>query len=108
LFRRFTAKKNRVLSLVVVLAVPVFILAVSFRVLSKREATAQVLAKNAALQQQINQLEAENKAYLAVLQNDDPEALRDYVIRTAREKLGLSLPGDQVFIDRALFRTEQP
>jgi len=36
-----------------------------------------------------------------VLNNEDPDLYFDYVIRIARERLGLSLPGDQVFIDRA-------
>jgi len=64
-------------------------------------------AQNAQLRRQIEQIEAQNEAYLAVLQNDDPEVFRDYVIRTAREQLGLSLPGDQVFIDRSLFKPSQ-
>jgi len=54
------------------------------------------------LQQQIELLLAQNQDYQAVLENEDPEVFEDYVIRTARERLGLSLPGDQVFIDRAL------
>jgi len=59
------------------------------------------------LRQQSEQLEAQNEAYLSVLNNDDPEVFRDYVIRTAREQLGLSLPGDQVFIDRSLFKSDR-
>ena len=107
LLRRLPAKRNRVLSLAVLLAVPMFVLWVGFRVLDGRQATAKVAAQNAQLRQQIEQYEAQNDAYLAVLNNDDPEVFRDYVIRTAREQLGLSLPGDQVFIDRSLFKSDQ-
>ena len=107
LLRRLPSRQGRVLSLVVLAAVPVFVLWAGFRVLGGRQAAAEVDAQNARLRQQIEQLEAQNEAYLAVLQNDDPEVFRDYVIRTAREQLGLSLPGDQVFIDRSLFKASQ-
>ena len=107
LLRRLPAKRNRVLSLVLLLAVPMFVLWAGFRVLDGRQATAKVAVQNAQLRQQSEQLEAQNEAYLAVLNNDDPEVFRDYVIRTAREQLGLSLPGDQVFIDRSLFKSNQ-
>jgi len=107
LLRRLPAKRNRVLSLVLLLAVPMFVLWAGFRVLDGRQDTAKVAAQNAQLLQQAEQLEAQNEAYLAVLNNDDPEVFRDYVIRTAREQLGLSLPGDQVFIDRSLFKSNQ-
>ena len=105
LLRKLPSKRNRVLSLIVLAAVPVFVLWAGFRVLGGRQAAAKVDVDNAQLRQQIEQYEAQNEAYLAVLQNDDPEVFRDYVIRTAREQLGLSLPGDQVFIDRSLFRS---
>ena len=107
LLRKLPSRRGRVLSLVVLLAVPVFVLWAGFRVLGGRQAAAKVDAQNALLRQQIEQLNAQNEAYLAVLQNDDPEVFRDYVIRTAREQLGLSLPGDQVFIDRSLFQSGQ-
>jgi cell division protein FtsB len=107
LLRKLPSKRNRVLSLVVLLAVPVFVLWAGFRVLNGRQAAAKIDAQNAQLRQQIEQFEAQNEAYLAVLNNDDPEVFRDYVIRTAREQLGLSLPGDQVFIDRSLFKSGQ-
>jgi len=41
-----------------------------------------------------------------VLGDEDPEAFREYVIRIAREQLGLSLPGDQVFIDRSFVQSK--
>jgi cell division protein FtsB len=107
LLRKLPSKRNRVISLVVLLAVPVFVLWAGFRVLNGRQDAAKVDAQNAQLRRQIEQLEAQNEAYLAVLRNDDPEVFRDYVIRTAREQLGLSLPGDQVFIDRSLFKSSQ-
>ena len=107
LLRKLPSKRNRILSLIVLAAVPVFVLSVGFRILNDRQATAKELAKNAQIQQQIDQLEAQNEAYLAVLQNKNPEVFRDYVVRTAREQLGLSLPGDRVFIDRSLFKSEQ-
>ena len=108
LLRKLPSKRDRILSLVVLAAVPVFVLWAGFRVLDGRQAAAKIDAQNALLLQQIEQLEAQNEAYLAVLRNDDPEVFRDYVIRTAREQLGLSLPGDQVFIDRSLFKSGQP
>ena len=107
LLRKLPSRKNRVLSLVVLAAVPVFVLFVGFRILHGREAAAQAQAQNQKLQQQIDLLEAQNRHYLAVLRNDDPDVFRDYVIRTARERLGLSLPGDQMFIDRAFFKSNQ-
>ena len=107
LLRKLPSRKNRLLSLVVLAAVPVFVLFVGFRILHGREATAKAEAQNQKLQQQINLLEAQNRHYLAVLNNDDPEVFRDYVICTARERLGLSLPGDQMFIDRAFFKSNQ-
>jgi len=107
LLRMLPSKQGRVLSLVVLLAVPLFVLWTGFRVLDGRQDAAKIDAQNAQLLQQIEQLEAQNEAYLAVLNNDDPEVFRDYVIRTAREQLGLSLPGDQVFIDRSLFKSDQ-
>ena len=107
LLRKLPSKRGRVLSLVVLAAVPLFVLWAGFRTLNGRQAAAKMDAQNAQLRQQIGQLEAQNEAYLAVLQNGDPEVFRDYVIRTAREQLGLSLPGDQVFIDRSLFKSSQ-
>ena len=107
LLRKLPSKRDRILSLVVLAAVPVFVLWAGFRVLNGRQAAAKVDAQNAQLRRQIEQLEAQNEACLAVLRNDDPEVFRDYVIRTAREQLGLSLPGDQVFIDRSLFKSSQ-
>ena len=105
ILRKLPTKKNRVASILLLAAVPVFVLFVGFRILRSREATAEVNAQNEKLQQQIEQLQALNSGYLAVLENDDPEVFRDYVIRNARERLGLSLPGDQVFIDRASFKS---
>ena len=107
LLRKLPSKRGRVLSLAVLTALPLFVLWAGFRTLNGRQAAAKVDAQNAQLRQQIEQLEAQNGAYLAVLQNDDPEVFRDYVVRTAREQLGLSLPGDQVFIDRSLFKPSQ-
>lgn len=107
LLRKLPSKRGGVLSLAVLAAVPLFVLWAGFRTLNGRQAAAKVDAQNAQLRQQIEQLEAQNEAYLAVLQNDDPEVFRDYVIRVAREQLGLSLPGDQVFIDRSLFKSGQ-
>ena len=107
MLRKLPSKRGRVLSLVVLAAVPLFVLWAGFRVLGGRQETAKIDAQNAQVRQQIEQYEAQNEAYLAVLRNDDPEVFRDYVIRTAREQLGLSLPGDQVFIDRSLFKSGQ-
>ena len=103
LARNLAGRKRRTMSFLVLAAVPVFVLFAGFRILSSREATAGVVAGNQQLQQQIDLLDAQNRDYRAVLNNDDPEIFRDFVVRTARERLGLSLPGDQVFIDRALF-----
>ena len=103
LTRKLAGRKQRAVSLLVLAAVPVFVLFVGFRILSTREATAAVAAANEELRQHRNHLQARNLEYQAVLDNEDPDIFRDYVIRTARERLGLSLPGDQVFIDRALF-----
>ena len=105
LARKMSGRRSRVVSFLVLLAVPVFVLFVGFRILQSREATAGVNAENEVLQQQIDRLATQNDSYLAVLENDDPDVFRDYVVRTARERLGLSLPGDQVFIDRALFKS---
>ena len=105
LARKLSGKRSRAASFLVLLAVPVFVLFVGFRILQNREKTAEVRAETEVLQQQIDRLAAQNDAYLAVLENDDPDVFRDYVVRTARERLGLSLPGDQVFIDRALFKS---
>ena len=102
LARKLAGRRNRAVSFLVLLAVPAFVLTVGYRILNSREATAEIAAQNIKLQQQIEQLQAQNQDYLTVLDNDDPEIFEDYVIRTARERLGLSLPGDQVFIDRAL------
>jgi len=102
------SRKNRVFSLVLLAAVPAFVLFVGFRILRGHAATADAEALNARLEQQIDQLDAQNRNYLAVLENDDPEVFRDYVIRTARERLGLALPGDQLFIDRAQQKNRQP
>ena len=95
--------RRRTMSFLVLLAVPVFVLSVGFRILNTREATAVVAEQNEGYRQLIQQLEAENQEKQAVLANEDPDIFRDFVVRTARERLGLSLPGDQVFIDRALF-----
>ena len=100
---RSAGRKQRAVSLLVLAAVPVFVLFVGFRILSTREVTAIVAEQNEGLRQRYHQLQAQNQEYQAVLNNEDPDIFRDYVIRTARERLGLSLPGDQVFIDRALF-----
>ena len=105
LLRRLPSRKNRLVSLVVLAAVPVFVLFVGFRILHGREATAKAEAHNQKLEQQSILLEAQNRHYSAVLNNNDPDVFRDYVIRTARERLGLSLPGDQMFIDRAFFKS---
>lgn len=99
---KLAGRKNRATSFLVLVMVPVFVLTVGYRILNSREATADVAAQNDKLQQQIELLLAQNQDYQAVLENEDPEVFEDYVIRTARERLGLSLPGDQVFIDRAL------
>lgn len=107
LLRKLPSRKNRYVSWLLLAAVPVFVLFVGFKILNGREATAAIVAENEAIQAQIDQLNAQNRDYLTVLSNDDPEVFRDYVIRTARERLGLSLPGDQVFIDRALFKSNQ-
>jgi cell division protein FtsB len=77
------------------------------QVLRAREATAKIETENKRIQQQIVELNAQSKEYLAVLSDKDPEAFRDYVIRIAREQLGLSLPGDQVFVDRSFVQTPQ-
>ena len=95
--------RRRTMSFLVLLAVPVFVLSVGFRILNTREATAAVAEQNVNYRQQIQQLQAQNRDYQAVIDNEDPEIFRDFVVRSARERLGLSLPGDQVFIDRALF-----
>ena len=105
LLRRIPSKKNRVVSLFGLALVPIFVLFVGLRILKAREATAEVLAQNQKIQRQIDRLDAQSKEYLAVLNDDDPEAFRDYVIRVAREQLGLSLPGDQVFIDRSFMQS---
>ena len=107
LLRFLPQKKNRALSLVVLAVVPLFVLFVGGRVLQNRELTAQVRAENEKLIQQRDALDAQSKEYLAVLGDEDPEAFRDYVIRIAREQLGLSLPGDQVFIDRSFVQSSQ-
>jgi len=99
--------KNRLISLVVLAAVPLFVLFVGLRILHGREAAARAEEQNQKLEQQAILLEAQNRHYLAVLNNDDPDVFRDYVIRTARERLGLSLPGDRMFIDRAFFKSNQ-
>ena len=101
LLRWLPSKKNRAISLVVLAVVPLFVLFVGMRVLKSREQTALVRRQNEAIVQQIEALDAQTKEYLAVLSDEDPEAFRDYVVRIAREQLGLSLPGDQVFIDRS-------
>lgn len=102
LVRTLAGRKHRAISFLVLLAVPAFVLFTGFRILNSREATAAVAAQNERVQQQILQLQAQNNDYQDVLNNDDPDIFRDHVIRTARERLGLSLPGDQVFVDRAL------
>ncbi len=107
LLRSLPSKRNRIVSALVLLAVPVFVLAVGFRILDGRQKTAEVAEENEQLQQQIEQINAQNSSYIAVLENKNPEVFRDYVINTAREQLGLSLPGDQVFIDRSLFKSNQ-
>ena len=105
---RILPGKNRCVSLLVLIAVPVFVLYVGFRILGAREATAQIDAQSAKLERQIEQLDAQNQGYLSVLENDDPEVFRDYVIRTARERLDLSLPGDLIFKNRALYQSSNP
>ena len=107
LLRRLPSKKNRAVSLVVIAVAPLFVLFVGLRVLQSREQTAQVRMQNEAIQQQIESLDAQTKEYLAVLSDEDPEAFRDYVVRIAREQLGLSLPGDQVFIDRSFVESKK-
>ena len=102
LAEKLAGRRNRAVSFLVLIMVPVFVLSVGFRILNTRESTADVVADNEKLEQRIDQLLAQNQDYQAVLDNDDPDIFQDYVIRTARERLGLSLPGDQVYIDRAL------
>ena len=106
-FRGLAKKKYRAVSLILLAAVPIFVLFVGSRILKGRDAADTVIADNAAIQQEIDKLKAENDNYRAVLSNDDPEVFRDYVIRTARDRLDLSLPGDQVFKDRAQFKSGQ-
>ena len=108
LLLKLPSKRKRIVSLVVLAGMPVFVLWAGFTVLNGRQGATKVEADNALKLRQIEQIEAQNEEYLAVLQNNDPEVFRDYVIRTAREQLGLSLPGDQVFIDRSLFKSGQP
>ena len=100
-------RKNRALSLVVLAVVPLFVLFVGGRVLQNRDLTAKVRAENEKIVQQRDALDAQSKEYLAVLNDEDPEAFRDYVIRIAREQLDLSLPGDQVFIDSSFVQSSQ-
>ena len=107
LLRRLPTKKNRAISLVVLAVVPLFVLFVGLRVLQGREQTARIRTQNEAIIEQIQALDAQTKEYLAVLGDEDPEAFRDYVIRIAREQLGLSLPGDQIFIDRSFVQSNQ-
>jgi len=107
LLRFIPKKKNRALSLVVLAVVPLFVLFVGGRVLQNRDLTAKVRAENERIEQQRDALDAQTKEYLAVLNDEDPEAFRDYVIRIAREQLDLSLPGDQVFIDSSFVQSSQ-
>ena len=107
LLRRIPSKKNRALSLLVLALVPMFVLFVGFRILRGRESTALVRTQNISIQKQIDALDAQSKEYAAVLGDDDPEAFEDYVVRIAREQLGLSLPGDQVFIDRSFVQRQK-
>lgn len=107
ILRILPSRRNRIISLVVLAAVPVFVLLVGFRILNSRQATAKVEAQNAQIRAQTEQYKTQNEQYLAVLESDDPEVFNDYVVRVAREQLGLSLPGDQVFIDRSLFKSTQ-
>ena len=106
LLRKITSK-NRIVSLLVLALVPAFVLFVGFRMLRSREDVAEVRAQNLKIQQQIDALDAQSKEYIAVLNDDDPDAFRDYIIRIAREQLGLSLPGDQVYIDRSFVQAAQ-
>jgi len=105
--RYLPQKKNRALSLAVLAVVPLFVLFVGGRVLQNRELTRQVREENEKIVQQRDALDAQSEEYLAVLNDEDPEAFRDYVIRIAREQLGLSLPGDQVFIDSSFVQSSQ-
>jgi len=102
--RRLTkpTKKKRSISFLVLLALPFIMLYAGHRIFTTNEAAAAMAARNAQIRQESAQLAAANEEYQAVLRNEDPELYYEYVIRIARERLGLSLPGDQLFIDRAL------
>lgn len=92
-------KKKRVLSIAVLLGVPVFLLVVAGKVFGGIEATSQVKADSERLRQEIAWQTAENEGYERILADDDEEAFRAFVLRTARERLGWALPGDKVYVD---------
>ena len=98
---RNPTKKKRSISFLVLLTIPFIMLYAGHRIFTTGEAAAALGERNAQIRQQSAQLTAANEEYQAVLNNEDPDLYFDYVIRIARERLGLSLPGDQVFIDRA-------
>ncbi|MDR1927685.1 MAG: septum formation initiator family protein [Oscillospiraceae bacterium] len=98
------SRKNRVLSLSLAVAVAMLAIFVGVKLLGGRQAIEKVEAENAAIQAQIDQLRAESKGYEAILAEDNEAAFEDYVLRTAREHLGLSLPGDRAFIDPAVLQ----
>ncbi len=99
LLRRLPSRKKRVLSIAVLVGVPTFVLAIGLKVFSGVEATSQVKAESEHLRQQIALQKAENEGYETILAEDDQAAFEAYVLRTARERLGLSLPGDKVYVD---------
>ncbi|MCL2106521.1 MAG: septum formation initiator family protein [Oscillospiraceae bacterium] len=100
LLHHFSARK-RAWSLVILTVVPIFVLTLGIYILKERAVTQSILEQNMRLEDTVRQMRAENAEYEAILANDDPAAFEEFVIRTARERLGLSMPGDKVFIDPA-------
>jgi cell division protein FtsB len=84
-----------------VFAIPAFALSVGIKILKSAEETAAIKAESAQYRKQIEWQRAENEGYAAILEQANPVAFENYVLRTAREKLGLSLPGDKVYVDPA-------
>lgn len=95
-------KKKRGISFLVLLTLPFIMLYAGHRIFTTNEAAAVMAERNAQIRQESAALAAANEEYQAVLRNEDPDLYYEYVIRIARERLGLSLPGDQLFVDRAL------
>jgi cell division protein FtsB len=85
--------------------VPLFVLSIAFKVFSGIEDTAKIKAESEQLREQIQWQTAENEGYEAILTQDDQATFEAYVLRTARERLGLSLPGDKVYVDSAASKT---